>query len=104
MIMSAVDACLLRGSVAKWTYWSGLHGRLRVTTHELRMDAGSGLPAALVLAFASDLHAGPTTHPEIFRSLVEQIDAIRPDVLLLGGDYVYCRAEYIEVLCESLSG
>jgi predicted MPP superfamily phosphohydrolase len=103
IIMSVIDACLLRGALARWSYSSGLHGRLRVTSHELQVREGSGLPAPLALAFVSDFHAGPSTHPGIFRAMVEELNAIRPDVVLLGGDYVSCRAKYIDVLCECLS-
>jgi predicted MPP superfamily phosphohydrolase len=102
--MSAVDACLLRGALARWSYWCGLHGRLRLTSHELQVREGGRLPAPLVLAFVSDFHAGPSTHPEIFSSMVEELNALRPDVILLGGDYVSGRAEHIDVLCEALAG
>jgi uncharacterized protein len=57
----------------------------------------------LRIAFASDLHAGPTTHPSL---LVEAVQALRdaaPDVLLLGGDYVYLHAEGIHELAPLLA-
>jgi uncharacterized protein len=63
----------------------------------------SRLPASLLLAFASDFHAGPTTHPELFSTLVKQLNAIEPDVILLGGDYTSSRPEHIDVLCEHLA-
>lgn len=103
VIMTTLDACLLRGSVAKLSYRFGLHGTLRVTAHELQVREGARLPASLLLAFASDLHAGPTTHPELFSTVVEQLNAIEPDVILLGGDYTSSRAEHIDVLCEHLA-
>jgi predicted MPP superfamily phosphohydrolase len=93
----------MRGSVARWSYRRGLHGTLRVTTHEIRTDKKDFLPAPLVLAFASDFHAGPSTHPEIFNALVTELEAGRPDVILLGGDYVSWKAHDIDVLCELLS-
>jgi len=101
--MAALDAALLRGFFAKWTYRSGLHGNLRVTKHEVRLAPGKQLPAPLVLAFASDFHAGPTTHPEMFASLVHELTHHRPDVLLLGGDFVSSKAGYVDGLSDHLS-
>jgi predicted MPP superfamily phosphohydrolase len=98
--MAALDRLLLHGRVAGWTYRCGLHGTLRVTSYEVE---DSRLPAPLVLAFASDFHAGPTTHVKVFDTLVHEIKATRPDVILLGGDYVFCKAEYVDVVCQSLS-
>jgi predicted MPP superfamily phosphohydrolase len=55
-----------------------------------------------VLAFASDLHAGPTTHPDAFTSLLDELTREQPDVLLLGGDYVSSKAEHVDVLNDTL--
>jgi uncharacterized protein len=101
--MAALDAALLRGIVAKWSYHSGLHGKFGVTRHEIHLAMDKRLPAPLVLAFASDFHAGPTTHPDVFSSLIDELIRQRPDVLLLGGDYVSSKAEYVDVLSDGLS-
>jgi predicted MPP superfamily phosphohydrolase len=90
-----LDRLLLDGRVAAWSYRCGLHGRLGVTRHEVVLGDGHGLPAPLVIAFASDLHAGPTTHPELFDQLAVQIQLARPDLVLLGGDYVSLGARHI---------
>jgi len=100
--LSVLDRALLGGIVASWSYRCGLHGALRVTRHEVRPELANRLPAPLKLAFASDFHAGPTTHPEIFERVVDELVAHEPDVLLLGGDYVSCRSEYLEALCAAL--
>ncbi len=42
----------------------------------------------LKVVFVSDIHAGPWFGPERMRMLVRLIDALEPDVLILGGDYV----------------
>jgi predicted MPP superfamily phosphohydrolase len=102
--MAALDATALRGFVAKWSYRSGLHGKFSVTHHEVRLAVEKRhLPAPLVLAFASDFHAGPMTHPELFSSLVHELSIHRPHVVLLGGDFVSCKAEYVDALTERLS-
>jgi uncharacterized protein len=101
--MAAMDIALLQGFVANWTYRLGLHGKLRVTTHDVDLATEGLLPAPLVLAFASDLHAGPTTHPEIFSDLFNEVIERRPDALLLGGDFVSSKAEHVDALSLGLS-
>jgi predicted MPP superfamily phosphohydrolase len=44
------------------------------------------------LAFLSDLHLGPTTATETLDHAFAAITEARPDVLLLGGDYVFLDA------------
>ena len=121
--MAALDMALLGGWVAKLSYRLGLHGRLAVTHHEV--DAPSSLaavgapamsgaaaggrpgerrlPRSLVIAFASDFHAGPTTHPEMFARLFSELGRVHPDVLLLGGDFVSSTAADVDMLQEGLA-
>lgn len=47
---------------------------------------------SLRIAFASDLHLGPTTPDAILVCAQDILRAARPDVLLLGGDYVFLDA------------
>jgi predicted MPP superfamily phosphohydrolase len=80
-----------------------LHGTLRVTTHQIQLANDAPLPRPLVIAFASDFHSGPTTHPALFSAVVAEITRRQPDVLLLGGDYVSSKAEHVDSLCENLA-
>jgi uncharacterized protein len=98
-----LDFALLQGLIAKWSYRLGLHGKLGVTLHEVALPKEKQLPVPLTIAFASDFHAGPTTHPEIFADLFGKLADRRPDVLLLGGDFVSCKASYAGALTEGLS-
>src|SRR5450631_889547 len=98
-----LDFALLHGLIAKWSYRCGLHGKLGVTLHEVSVAKEKKLRAPLTIAFASDLHAGPTTHPAIFADLFGKLADSRPDVLLLGGDFVSCKASYATALTEGLS-
>jgi len=84
----AFEASCLQGIAARWSFRCGLHGRFGVTRHEIRVPKEKGLPGPLVVAFASDLHAGPTTDPRMFEILSAAITDHKPDVILLGGDYV----------------
>jgi uncharacterized protein len=101
--MAAFDAVLLGGWVARWSYQLGLHGKFSVMTQEIRVAPEKGLPAPLVVAFASDLHAGPSTHPAVLATLFDELIARNPDVILLGGDYVSCEARHVDELVDGLS-
>jgi predicted MPP superfamily phosphohydrolase len=61
------------------------------------------LPAPLRLAFASDFHAGPVTHPALFTEFMDAVTEQRPDALLLGGDYVSSRARFVDVFARCLA-
>src|SRR4051812_49987845 len=57
---------------------------------------GSAPP--LRVAFASDFHAGATTSTKVLAAACDALVALKPDVLLLGGDFVTVRAKYIHDL------
>ncbi|HET9013400.1 MAG TPA: metallophosphoesterase [Gemmatimonadaceae bacterium] len=58
---------------------------------------------ALRIAFASDFHGGATTDERVLRAACAAIDALEPDVLLLGGDFVSVRANDIHALAPLLA-
>jgi predicted MPP superfamily phosphohydrolase len=101
--MRAMDMALLGGAVARLSYALGLHGTLQVTRQEVCTAAAAPLPRPLVIAFASDFHAGVTTDPQMFARLMEELARLRPDLLLLGGDFVSTKAQHVDVLTEVLS-
>jgi hypothetical protein len=72
--------------------WGQLPGRTRVRVehHTLAVRAPGRTP--LRLAFASDLHIGPTTPVALLERAFDAMAAARPDVLALGGDYVFLEA------------
>jgi len=100
--LTLLDAVLLNGRVARWSHRLGLHGRLHIARHTVELSAALPMPAPLLIAFASDFHAGPQTHPDLFTNLVDELIGLRPDVVLLGGDYVSSRARFIDVLAMEL--
>jgi predicted MPP superfamily phosphohydrolase len=93
-----LNTLLLGGHVARLSYHLGGLGRVRVTHHSVTLDAGQTLPRPLRIGFASDFHAGPTTHPALFDDLLRAIEREQPDVLLLGGDYICFDSANIAVL------
>jgi predicted MPP superfamily phosphohydrolase len=63
---------------------NSLFPRTREPSGEL--SRGSGKPLRVV--FFSDLHMGPLVGNGRVRALVERVNALRPDIVLLGGDIV----------------
>jgi predicted MPP superfamily phosphohydrolase len=89
----------LRGvmeTVQEVVYAGGWTGRLYdwatdgAPVREVRHEVAVGRPgrAALRLAFVSDLHIGPITSPRLLDNAFAALAALRPDVVVLGGDYV----------------
>ncbi|MGZ8379044.1 MAG: metallophosphoesterase [Gemmatirosa sp.] len=74
----------------------GLQPDARLRTHTLRLPSRATSAPALRVGFASDFHAGPTTHPEVLRRACEALAAAAPDVLLLAGDFVELHARHVD--------
>lgn len=55
-------------------------------------DGTGARDRSLTVAFASDLHIGPLTPPALLDNAFSLLVAARPDVLVLGGDYVFLAA------------
>lgn len=81
----------------------GLQGR--VETNEITVDVGRTAAgrAPLRVGFASDFHAGATTHRRLLVDACAALAAMKPDVILLGGDFVSVRASYVHGLAELLA-
>jgi predicted MPP superfamily phosphohydrolase len=56
------------------------------------------------VAFASDFHAGPATAPRLLHDVGRALAAMRPDLLLLGGDFVSFHARHVRDLEPLLRG
>lgn len=48
------------------------------------------------IALLTDIHRGPFFSQERVRSLVERVNSLEPDMVVLGGDYVYAKTGYAE--------
>lgn len=79
---------------------AGLQRRVQVLHHRVAAPGWTGAP--LRIAFASDLHAGPTTHPSVLDEAFARLAAANADVVLLGGDYVFLHAHYIDQIADRL--
>jgi len=63
------------------------------------------VPAAfdnLKAAFISDIHHGPYFSLDRVQLLVERVNGLKPDLIILGGDYVHRDNDYIQPCFEEL--
>jgi len=63
--------------------------RVQLIEHELTVSGAVAPAQPLRLAFASDLHIGPLTPPRLLDNAFRLLTEAAPDVLVLGGDYVF---------------
>ena len=88
---------------ARVTRAIGMQRRVQVRHHRVvpaRWPAGA---ARLRVAFASDLHAGPTTHATVLDDAFAALASVRADLVLLGGDYVFLTADRIGEVGDRLA-
>src|ERR1041384_3536982 len=77
-----------RDWASKLTYGLGLQGKLHTTSTTVQLDPQLRREAPLRIAFASDFHAGSTTGDALLAHACRTLDALEPDVVLFGGDFV----------------
>lgn len=83
----------------------GLGPTVRVVHENIAIESArwrEGLKP-LRVGFVSDLHAGPTTHPDLVREAIARVRDLGCDLVLLGGDYVYLDASQLGVVAEELA-
>ena len=97
LLASALLVALLVGYMFAEPYW------LKVT----RMDfADPDVPPPFDgtrVVFISDIHHGSHFSTERVARLVEKVNALNPDIILLGGDYVHQDPKYIFPCFEELA-
>lgn len=89
---------------SRMAYAAGLQSARPIEVDRLLVPverAGNAPP--LRIAFASDFHAGATTDTRVLIDACEALAAEKPDVLLLGGDFVTTRARYISDLAPLIA-
>ena len=80
----------------------GLQRRVQVRHHRVPVARWPSAVRPLRIAFISDPHAGPTTHPSLLDEAFAKLAAADADLILLGGDYVFLFAEYIDAIADRL--
>jgi hypothetical protein len=81
----------------------GLQRRVQVRHHRIATPRWPAGARPLRIAFASDLHAGPTTHASLLDEAFAALANADADLVLLGGDYVFLFAEYIAAIEHRLA-
>jgi predicted MPP superfamily phosphohydrolase len=86
------------GWAAAVSYRVGLQGRVRIRETVLRSSCAQRRAVPLRIAFASDFHAGPTTDRRTLVAACRALANMKPDILLLGGDFVSVRGSDVAQL------
>ncbi len=76
---------------------------VRTVEHHVGLSGDATGAPSLTVAFASDFHAGVTTDPRVLQRGCEALNLAKPDVLLLGGDFVSLDARHIDWLAPLLA-
>jgi uncharacterized protein len=87
---------------ATLAYASGFQRSVSTLHHTLHSAYHPPHAPPLRMAFAADFHAGATTHPSTLIAACAALEAIRPDVLLFGGDFISLHARHIIPLAPRL--
>ena len=105
-LRGAIEGVLARaygnGWPARVAHGLGWQRRVRVLEHAVSCAGWPEGGPPLRIVFASDWHAGPTTHPSLHERVAVAIADAKPDILLLGGDFVFLDAKYIDRLVPLL--
>jgi predicted MPP superfamily phosphohydrolase len=104
IFLKAVAAAALPGAAATASYGLYEAGWVEVVRPQLPLPR---LPHAfdqLSIAFLTDIHHGPFTSLDYVASVVRTTLALRPDLILLGGDYSLKDSKYIHPCFEVLAG
>jgi len=81
----------------------GASTAVAVERHSIELDQPLGSGNQLSIAFASDFHAGPNTPDGLLDASVRKLESLNADLLLLGGDFVSVRPEYMGDLAQRLA-
>jgi uncharacterized protein len=98
------DGLYLFGWPARLGRPLGFQGPLQIREYSVSIPRGRpDRSPALRVGFMSDLHAGPATHETLIQEACAAIAHAKPDLLLLGGDYVSFHARHAAHLVQPLA-
>lgn len=81
----------------------GASTAVAVEQHAIQVDQPLGSARELRIAFASDFHCGPNTPDGLLEESVRTLESLGADLLLLGGDFVSVRPEYMSDFARRLA-
>lgn len=91
----------------RWrTAYENFSGPERVLFSMYQMEIGDLNPAlnGLRVVQLTDIHHGPWLPIEFVYAIVERVNALKPDIVALTGDYVVNSPRYIRPVVDALSG
>ena len=90
------------GWPATVAYRLGFQHKVIVSNYKIELRSNPVSSPPLKIVFASDFHACQTTHFNLLKNACGKISAVKPDLVLLGGDFVTLDTSYIEDLALEL--
>lgn len=98
-------APMLTGGSGAYAYGSMLERhRVVVEQHEVKLSLGEHGPARLRAVSLTDFHFDPLYETGYLEECVKRANALKPDVILLTGDFISSTSERIGDLAEVLGG
>lgn len=91
------------GWPAQLAYHVGFQRSVSVEGHAIVVPQSPSSMPEVTIAFASDFHAGPVTHPRLLEAACQALRSSRPDVVLLGGDFVSFQPSNADSLAKLLA-
>jgi uncharacterized protein len=85
-LLTAISVGVTAALVVAGGYFNTLHPRIKTLVVDLPKKAGNR--ACLDVALVTDIHLGTIISNSRLQKMVDMVNAIRPDVVLLGGDIV----------------
>jgi len=98
----AFDTIYGNGWPANLAYRLGFQHTLEINSYDICLDGNLCASSALRIAFVADFHASQTTHPALLANAFDKLQAIKPDLILIGGDFVTHNARHIDAIAEQL--
>lgn len=86
----------------RWPYRAILERSLTVSEGDVRLRGMGGRGGIRVLV-VSDIHAGAFVTPETLQRTFERLMTLRPDLILLPGDFATVEVEEVEQVVSALS-
>jgi len=91
------------GWPARIAYHLGFQGKVSISKYDIFLQNVPADFTGFRIAFASDFHVCSTTHPKLIREGCRALKNAKPDLLLLGGDFITLNNNYIDELAGKLA-
>ena len=104
VFLKAVTAAAIPSTVAAASYGLYEAGWAEVVRVPLPLPKLPHVFDKLTIAFLTDIHHGPFTSLDYVASVVRTTLVLRPDMIILGGDYSLKDSKYIRPCFEILAG